>query len=109
MLELRRVNVYDEQGKIIGRVKVNRNLDTWYHNDYCYLECPGMHKGVTRLINGRYVFILTYDWDEDDFAEITTEEEVIKEILDSGNDQLLQIYELEDKVKEILLYEEDIN
>lgn len=51
-----RVNVYDEEENVIGRVRYNNNLDYWDGSNW---TCGGLgkHKGLTKLRDGRYVLI----------------------------------------------------
>ena len=86
------VNVYDnpyEEGRIIARVEYNSKLDYWDGNNR---TCGGvgLHKGITRLKDGRYVLIHGTQWQGcKDWAEIITPDEALQEILKSGNDELL--------------------
>ncbi len=83
------VNVYDENGQIVGRVNYNSNLDHWDgHNHTC--GSTGRHLGITKLKDGRFVLIHGTQWQgEQDSAEIVTPEEALQAILNSGNEGLL--------------------
>lgn len=92
-----KVNVYDENANIIARVNYNENLDYWDgRNHTC--GSTGKHKGLTRLKNGDFVLIYGSQWQGDrDSAEIITKEQALQEILKSGNDSLLEKFNLNDK------------
>lgn len=51
-----RVNVLDENGQVVGRVRYNNNLDWWDGNNWT-CGAVGKHKGLTKLKDGRYVLI----------------------------------------------------
>lgn len=85
-----RVNVYDKDGKVVARVRYNRNLDFWNGRDWTCGEV-GRHKGLTKLKDGRYVLIHGTQWQgERDWAEIITPEQALQEILRSQNLHLLE-------------------
>lgn len=101
--ERNRVNVLDENGNVIARVKYNSNLDWWDgHNWTC--GYPGHHKGLTKLKKtGEFVLIHGTQWQgERDHGEIITEEMAFQEIMRSGNDELLEKY------PELKEYEQDV-
>lgn len=96
------VNVY-EDGEIITRVNYNSNLDYWDGRNKGN-GGTGYHKGITRLRNGKIVIIFGSDWQGDtDTAEVVSEKEALKYILESGNDELLEEKRFADLKK---LYEE---
>ncbi len=102
------VNVFDENGDIVARVKYSSNLDFWDgHNMTC--GSTGLHKGLTRLKDGRFVLIHgTQQQEQKDHAEIITPEEALREILSSGSTELLDKYpELKKLEAETLIEEED--
>lgn len=85
-----RVNVYDEEENIIGRVRYNNNLDYWDGSNW---TCGGLgkHKGLTKLRDGRYVLIYGSQWQgEKDYGVIISPERALQEILKSGNVELLE-------------------
>lgn len=83
------VNVYDEAGNVISRVRYQSNLDYWNGHDWVN-GGTGKHKGLTRLEDGRYVLIHGSQWTGDrDWAEVVTPEAALQEILRSGNIDLL--------------------
>ena len=84
-----RVNVYDDCGDVVARVRYNQDLDFWDGRNYT-CGSTGRHKGLTKLKDGRYVLIHGTQWQgEKDSAEIITTEEALQEILKSGNTELL--------------------
>jgi len=83
-----RVNVY-EDGDVIARVRYNQNLDYWDGRNWTN-GGVGRHKGLTKLLDGRYVLINGTNWQgEKDWAEIISPEQALQEILKSGNTELL--------------------
>lgn len=103
-----RVSVYDEEGKVVGRVRYNNNLDYWDGRNWT-CGSTGRHKGLTKLRDGRYVLIHGTQWQgEKDRAEIISPQEALQEILKSGNDDLLnteKFAELAELYKETILEE----
>jgi len=105
-----RVNVYDGND-VVARVRYNQDLDYWNGRNW-QNGGLGLHKGITKLRDGRYVLIHGTDWQgERDWAEIVSPEQALQEILRSGNTELLdtkkfaelkQIYE-----EKYLLEDED--
>ncbi len=92
-----RVNVYDENGDVIARVRYNSCLDYWDGRNW-QNGGVGRHKGLTKLRDGCYVLIHGTNWQgEKDWAEIISPEQALQEILKSGNTELLEtrkFYEL---------------
>lgn len=85
-----KVNVLDENGKVIARVNYNSNLDFWDGNNH---SCGvlGRHKGLTKLKDGRFVLIHGTQYQKErDYAEIISKEQALQEILRSGNEELLE-------------------
>jgi len=86
-----RVNVYDESGNVIARVKYNENLDIWDGHNWC--RGTGRHLGLTRLKDGRFVLIHGTQWQgESVWAEVIDEKQALQEILKAENDELLMKY-----------------
>lgn len=87
-----RVNVYDNEyceGGVIARVRYNATLDYWDGRNWTN-GGTGMHKGLTKLKDGRYVFIIGSQWTgSKDYGYVVDAEEVLDEILKSGNTELL--------------------
>ena len=87
-----RINVYegDEfREQVIARVRYNTDLDYWDGNNMGN-GGTGMHKGITKLKDGRYVIIIGSQWQgSKDYAYIVSAEEALQEILKSDNGQLL--------------------
>lgn len=83
-----RVNVYDGDD-VVARVRYNQDLDYWNGRNW-QNGGLGLHKGITKLRDGRYVLIHGTDWQgERDWAEIVSPEQALQEILRSGNTELL--------------------
>lgn len=105
-----RVNVLDENGQVVGRVRYNNNLDWWDGNNWT-CGAVGKHKGLTKLKDGRYVLIHGTQWQgEKDYAEIISQEEALQEILQSGNTDLLnteKFAELKELYEKTMLVEEE--
>jgi len=97
-MEEEMVNVY-EDGEVIAIIKVNRDLD-------CGLNISGIHTGLARLADGRYVLIKSSDWQGDeDHAYIITEEEAFDFIVRSQNYHLFadpRFVELKSRFEELL-------
>ena len=86
-----RVNVINESGAIVGRVRYNDNLDYWNGSNFT-CGATGRHRGLTMLKDGSYVLINGTQWQgEQDRAEIITEDEAVEYVLKSGNTQLLDL------------------
>ena len=103
-----RVNVY-KGDKIVARVRYNQNLDYWNGRNWTN-GGVGLHKGLTKLRNGRFVLIHGSQWQgEKGWAEIISPEQALHEILASGNTELLnkkKFAELKKLYKEKHLLEE---
>lgn len=92
-----RVSVFDYslptiyKKEIIARVRYNNILDYWNGTDWCNGRL-GTHKGLTKLKDGRYVLIEGSDYEGDkDTAYVISKEEALKQILRSGNLDLLKL------------------
>jgi hypothetical protein len=89
----RRVNVYEGpeyRERVIARVRYNDILDRWDGSNWSN-GGMGMHKGITRLKDGRYVVIIGSQWQgARDYGYIVSPEEALQEILQSENDDLLE-------------------
>jgi len=95
------INVYDDDGNIVGRVNFNRNLDRWTGSNWTS-GSTGHHKGLTRLSDGRYVLIHTTQWQgEQDHAKVILPEDALQEILAADNESLLDEPKFAD-LKELL-------
>ncbi|MFH2013792.1 MAG: hypothetical protein ABIJ17_02370 [Patescibacteria group bacterium] len=89
-----KVNVYSCEDcfgqEIVGRVNYNDNLDFWNGSNW-QNGGTGMHKGITKLKNGKYAIIIGSQWQgSKDYAYIVDEKEALQEILKSGNLKLLE-------------------
>ena len=104
-----RVKVY-EDGDVIARVRYNQDLDYWDGRNWTN-GGTGMHKGITKLKDGRYVIIIGSQWQgARDYGYIVSPEEALQEILKSGNHDLLEtkkFRELKELYEKELVAEED--
>lgn len=86
------INIYrdEERKELVGVVNYNNKLDyvvgtNWQNGGV------GYHKGITKLKDGSYVIIIGSDYQGDkDYGYIVSENEALKEIIESGNLELLQ-------------------
>ena len=109
------INVYASEREIfnsyylVSRVKPNRLLDFFDGQNYTDGR-PGCHKGITKLQDGKYVIIETSQWPgAKDYAYVVSDKEALREILKSGNEELLELKRFR-KLKELsenLLKEEN--
>lgn len=84
-----RVNVYDQAGEVIARVRYNENLDYWNGHDWT-CGSTGRHKGLTKLADGSYVLIHGTQWQgERDYGEVISAEQALQEILHAQHLELL--------------------
>ena len=77
------VNVYESEfcNEIVARVKYNEKLDYWNGRNWGNGGL-GMHKGITRLKDGRFVIIIgSQKQGSKDYAYIVSKEEALQEIL----------------------------
>ena len=87
-----RINVYEGEEyreQVVARVRYNNALDYWDGSNWSN-GGVGMHKGITKLKDGRYVIIIGSQWQgAKDYGYIVSPEEALQEILQSGNEELL--------------------
>jgi hypothetical protein len=89
-----RVNVYgsrffDHEDEVIARVRYNQNLDYWNGRNW-QNGGIGLHKGITKLKDGRYVILIGSDWQgERDYAYVVDADEALQEILKAQRLELL--------------------
>lgn len=86
-----RINVYanEHQEEVVARVRYNQDLDYWDGRNWTN-GGTGLHKGITKLKDGRYVIIYGTQWQgSKDYAVIATADEALQEILKSNNTELL--------------------
>lgn len=79
------IPVYDEDGRVIARVKYNDKLDFW---DGRNITCgsTGRHMGYTRLKSGKWVLIHGTQWQgERDYGEVISAERLIQEAARTGH------------------------
>jgi len=106
-----RINVYEDdyREKVVARVRYNKNLDSWDGHEYN--SGKGLHKGITKLRDGRYVIIHGSQWQGSvDYGTIVSAEEALQEILKSGNSELLKTKKfkgLNELYKSTMLSEEE--
>ena len=72
---MRRVKVYDDQSRVVARVRYNSNLGI-YGNYEGY-------RGVTRLRDGRYVILVLWPKEGDDYGYVVSPGEALRIILRS--------------------------
>ena len=88
-----RINVYPNANgdeDILARVRYNAILDYWNGSNW-QNGGTGLHKGLTRLRDGRYVIIIGSDWQGSrDYGYVVSPSEALQEILKSGNSELLE-------------------
>ena len=86
-----RVNVMDLAcgNDVVARVRYNAALDQWDGRNWNN-GGTGMHKGITKLKDGRHVIIIGTQWQGvKDYAYVVSDDEALQEILKSGNGELL--------------------
>lgn len=84
------INIINEDGRVIGRVMANTNLDYWDGRNHQH-GGHGHHLGLTIRKNGDLVLIHTSQWQGDqDWAEVITEDEAIQAILRADAIDLLE-------------------
>lgn len=95
---MKKVNVFQSEyyykegdcQDIVARVQYNEKLDYWDGKNF-YNGGQGMHKGITKLKDGRFVIIIGSDWQgAKDYAYVVDKKEALVEILKSGNMELLE-------------------
>ncbi len=108
-----RINVYEGpeyRERVVARVRYNNLLDYWDGSNWTN-GGTGMHKGITKLKDGRYVIIIGSQWQgARDYGYIVSPEEALQEILKSGNHDLLEtkkFRELKELYEKELVAEED--
>jgi len=80
---------YSDDEKIIARVKYNNLLDRWDGHNWTNGGL-GLHKGITRLKDKRYVIILGSQREgSKDYGYVVSDKEALREILRSDNAKLL--------------------
>lgn len=83
------VEIYEE-GRIVGRVEYNNNLDFLHETNYQHGGL-GMHLGFEKIKDGRYVLIYGTQWhDKKDYAEVATLEDVANAIVRAGKEELFE-------------------
>lgn len=104
-----RVPVYDYD-RVIAWVKYNSNLDYWNGRNW---TCGGLglHKGLAKLKDGRYILIHGTDWQgERDWGEIISPRRALEEVIKSGNTDLLEqprFKELKELAEQMVEMEEE--
>jgi hypothetical protein len=86
---MRKVNVFDDETNVIARVNFNNKLDFWDGHNWSS-GSVGRHLGITRLKDGRIVFIHGSDWQGSrDVGRIVSKSEALNAILSSHNEEIL--------------------
>lgn len=99
MAKIAKVNVYTNEydyETVVSRVNYNNILDYWDGNNWTN-GGVGMHKGITKLRDNRYVIIIGTQWQDcRDYAYIVSHEEALQEILQSDHIELLELERFSD-------------
>ncbi len=83
-----KVKVWDGT-EVVAAVEYNENLDRWNGSNWCD-GSMGHHRGITRLMDGRYVLIHGTDYEgERDAGYIIPAKQALQEILQAGAESLL--------------------
>jgi len=108
-----RINVYEGpeyRERVVARVRYNNLLDYWDGRNW-QNGGTGMHKGITKLKDGRYVIIIGSQWQgARDYGYIVSPEEALQEILKAQRLELLdtkKFAELKKLYEEKYLLEDD--
>lgn len=89
---MKKIKVYEdeERQKIVGFVKYNNILD-YLVGTNSQNGGVGEHLGITKLKNNKFVLIFGTDWqNREDYAYVVSNKEALKEIIKSGNEDLLK-------------------
>ena len=94
-IDLDPVPVFDRDNRYTGiDVEIVTNLDDFETGDDGF---SGVHAGITKLPDGRYVFMRTSQWEGDtNWGDVVTPAEALWLILDRGHEELLQQEEFKD-------------
>lgn len=108
---IERVVIYDENGKVVGRIKYSNNLD--YPNGCYWLhKTNGFQKGLMKLYDGRYVLIYIFKKPfKRSYGKVVSPDRALQEILGSNSFELLntrKFVELKQLADQILLKEFNI-
>lgn len=93
-----KINVYanDSFESVIARVEYNQKLDRWNGSNW-QNGGVGLHRGITKLRDGRYVLIYGTDHQgHRDYGVVVSKEEMAKEIIESENLDLLKSKRFQD-------------
>ena len=97
------VNIYDDNNEVIGTVKYNNNLDVWNGSNW-QNGGTGLHLGITKVSNGKFVLIYGSDWQGDsDYARIISDKRAFQLIM-KYSPELLE----EEKFKELNKFKENL-
>lgn len=97
------VNVYNTNNDVIAKVEYNNNLDVWNGSNW-QNGGTGLHLGITRLDDGRFVLIHGTDWQgRQDHAEIITDKKAFQYIM-KYDEELLN----ESEFKELTRFKEEM-
>ena len=87
-----KVNIYEEDGTVIGRVEYTNNLDYWDGSNWTS-GSTGRHKGLKKFgkNKNRYALIRGTQWQgEQNSAIEITQEEAMQEVLKANDDKLFE-------------------
>lgn len=97
------VNIYNDDGEVIGTVKYNQNLDVWNGRNW-QNGGTGLHLGITKVSDGSFVLIHGSDWQGSrDWAEIIPNKRAFQLIM-RFSPELLE----EEKFKELNRFQENL-
>lgn len=105
---IERVVIYDENGKVIGRVRYSNNLD-YPSGCYWLYKTENFQEGLMKLYDGRYVLIYIFKKPfKKSYGKVISPDRALQEILGSKSFELLdarKFAELKQLADQILLKE----
>lgn len=97
------IYVYDKNENVVASVRYNNNLDFW-NGEFLSCGIKDMHKGLTKLEDGRYVLIYGSNVvNSKNVAEVVSDYQAYKEIMLSGSIELF----LQDRFKDLLKFNQE--
>lgn len=97
------VNIYNDDGQVIGTVAYNNNLDVWNGSNW-QNGGTGRHLGITKVSDGSFVIIQGSDWEGDsDCAYVISDKKAFQLIMKYSPELLT-----EEKFKELRRFEKDL-
>ena len=105
---IERIVIYNEKGKVIGRVRYSENMD--YPNGCYWLhKTNGFQEGLMKLYDGRYVLIYIFKKPfKRSYGKVVSADRALQEVLGSNSFELLntrKFAELKQLAGQILLKE----